>query len=50
MAFSGVVRAYRSIMRGADVPVSWHGAPIWLMLKGTAAGDLDAYWPIVLGQ
>ena len=45
-----LVHAYRAILRGAEVPESWHEAIIWLMPKGTAAGDLDAYRPIALGQ
>ena len=45
-----VVHAYRAILRGADVPESWHEAIIWLMPKGTATGNLDEYRPIALGQ
>ena len=45
-----LVHAYRAILRGADVPESWHEAIIWLMPKGTATGNLDAYRPIALGQ
>ena len=45
-----MVHAYRAILRGAEVPESWHEAIIWLMPKGTATGDLDAYKPIALGQ
>ena len=45
-----VVHACRAILRGVDVPELWHEAIIWLMPKGTATGDLDAYRPIVLGQ
>ena len=45
-----LVHAYRAILCGAEVPESWHEAIIWLMPKGTATGDLDAYQPIVLGQ
>ena len=42
--------AYRAILRGADVPESWHEAIIWLMPKGTATGNLEEYRPIALGQ
>ena len=45
-----LVHAYRAILRGADVPESWHEAIIWLMPRGTAIGNLDAYRPIALGQ
>ena len=45
-----LVHAYRAILRGAEVPESWHEAIIWLMPKGTAAGGLDAYRPIALGE
>ena len=45
-----LVHAYRAILRGADVPESWHEAFIWLMPKGTATGNLDEYRPIALGQ
>ena len=45
-----LVHAYRAILRGADVPESWHEAIIWLMSKGTAKGNLDEYRPIALGQ
>ena len=45
-----LVQAYRAILRGADVPESWHEANIWLMPKGTATGNLDQYRPIALGQ
>ena len=45
-----LVHAYRAILRGADVPDSWHEAIIWLMPKGTATGNLDEYRPITLGQ
>ena len=45
-----LVQAYRAILRGADVPESWHEAIIWLMPKGTATGNLDKYRPIALGQ
>ena len=45
-----LVQAYRAMLRGADVPESWHEAIIWLMPKGTATGDLDEYRPIALGQ
>ena len=45
-----LVHAYRAILRGADVPESWHEAIIWLMSKGTATGNLDEYGPIALGQ
>ena len=31
-----LVHAYRAILRGADVPESWHEAIIWLIPKGTA--------------
>ena len=33
-----LVHSYRAILRGADVPESWHEAIIWLMPKGTATG------------
>ena len=45
-----LVHAYRAILRGADVPESWHEAIIWLMPKGTATGNLDEYRPMALGQ
>ena len=45
-----LVHAYRAILRGADVPESWHEAIIWLMPKGTATGNLDEYRPIALVQ
>ena len=45
-----LVHAYRAILRGADVPGSWHQAIIRLMPKGTATGNLDDYRPIALGQ
>ena len=45
-----LVHAYTAILRGADVPESWHEAIIWLMPKGTATGNLDEYRPIALGQ
>ena len=45
-----LVHAYRAILRGADVPESWHEAIIWLMPKGTATGNLDEYRSIALGQ
>ena len=45
-----LVHAYQAILCGAQVPESWHEAIIWLMPKGTATGDLDAYRPIALGQ
>ena len=45
-----LVHAYRAILRGAEVPESWQQAIIWLMPKGTATGDLDAFRPIVLRQ
>ena len=45
-----LVHAYRAILRGADVPESWNEAIIWLMPKGAAAGNLDEYRPIALGQ
>ena len=45
-----LVHAYRAILRGADVPESWHEAIMWLMPKGTATGNLDEYRPIALGQ
>ena len=45
-----LVHAYRAIPCGAEVPQSWHEAIIWLMPKGTAKGDLDAYTRIALGQ
>ena len=45
-----LVHAYRAILRGAEVPESWHEAIIWLMPKGTATGNLDEYRLIALGQ
>ena len=33
-----LVHAYRAILRGAEVPESWHEAIIWLMPKGMATG------------
>ena len=45
-----LVHAYRAILRGADVPQSWHEAIIWLMPKGTATGNLGEYRPRALGQ
>ena len=45
-----LVHAYRAILRGAEVPESWHEAIIWLMPKGTARRNLDAYRPIALRQ
>ena len=45
-----LVHAYRAILRGVEVPESWHEAIIWMMPKGTATGNLDAYRPISLGQ
>ena len=45
-----LIHAYQAILRGAEVPESWHEAIIWLVPKGTATGDLDAYRPIALGQ
>ena len=45
-----LVHAYRAILRGADVPESWHEAIIWLMPKGTATSNLDEYRPIAPGQ
>ena len=45
-----LVHAYRAILRGADVPESWHETIIWLMPKGTATSNLDEYRPIALGQ
>ena len=45
-----LVHTYRAILRGADVPESWHEAIIWLMPKGTATGNLDEYRPIALGR
>ena len=45
-----LVHAYRAILRGADVPESWHEAIIWLMPKGTATCNLDEYRPIAPGQ
>ena len=45
-----LVHAYSAILRGAEVPESRHEAVIWLMPKGTATGNLDAYRPIALGQ
>ena len=45
-----LVHPYCASLRGAKVPASWHEAIIWLMPKGTTAGDVDAYGPIALGQ
>ena len=45
-----LVHAYRAILRGANVPESWHEAIIWLMPKGTATGNVDECKPIALGQ
>ena len=45
-----LVHAYRAILRGADVPESWHEAIIWLMPKGTSTGNPDEYRPIAMGQ
>ena len=45
-----LMHVYRAILRGADVPESWHDALIWLMPKGTATGNLDEYRLIALGQ
>ena len=45
-----LLHAYGAILRGSDVPESWHEAIIWLMPKGTATGNLDEYRPIALGQ
>ena len=45
-----LAHAYRAILRGADVPESWHEAIIWLMPKGTATGNVHEYRPIALGQ
>ena len=45
-----MVHAYRAILRGAEVPESWHEAIIWLMPKGTAMGNLDEYRPLAQGQ
>ena len=45
-----LVHVYRAILRGADVPDSWHEAIIRLMPKGTATGNLDEYRQIALGQ
>ena len=45
-----LVHAYRAILRGADIPESWHEVIILLMPKGTATGNLDEYRPIALGQ
>ena len=45
-----LVHACRAILRGAEVPESWHEAIIWLMPKGTATRNLGAYRPIALGQ
>ena len=45
-----LVHAYRAILRGAEVPETWHEAIILLMPKGTATGNLDEYRPIALGQ
>ena len=42
--------AYRMILRGAEVPELWHEVIIWMMRKGMATGDLEAYRPIALGQ
>ena len=44
-----LMQAYRTILRGADVRESWHEAIIWMMPKGSATGNLDAYRPIALG-
>ena len=44
-----LVHAYKAILRGADVPESWHEAIIWLMPKGTSTGNLDEYRPIAPG-
>ena len=35
-----LVHAYRAIVRGAEVPESWHEAIIWQMPKGTARRGL----------
>ena len=43
------VETYRAILRGAEVPESWHEAIIWLKPKGTGTGNLDAYRSIALG-
>ena len=45
-----LVHACRAILRGAEVPESWHEGIIWLMPQGTATGNLDAYRPIALGR
>ena len=44
------MHAYKAILRGADVPESWHEAIISLMPKGTGTGNVDEYKPIALGQ
>ena len=46
----GLVMHAPASLRGAEVPESWHEAIIWLMPKGTATRNLDAYRPIALGQ
>ena len=45
-----LVHAFRAILRGAEVPESWHEDIIRLMPKGKATRDLDAYKPIEWGQ
>ena len=46
-----LVHAYGAILHGAEVSESWHEAIIfWLMPKGMATGDLDAYGHIVFGH
>ena len=45
-----LVHAYRAILRGVEVPKSSHEAIIWLMLKVTTTGDLDAFRLIVSGN
>ena len=44
------VHAYQAILRGAEVPESWHETIVWLMPKGTTTRDLDAYRPIASVQ
>ena len=44
-----MVHAHGAILRGAEIPESWHEAIIRLMPKGTVTGNLDAYRPD-LGQ
>ena len=42
--------AYRATLRGAQIPESWHEGITWLMHRGKAMGDLDAYCSMELGQ